>query len=100
MKSLNATHFISADRNLAQRLEYCEGFSGADFIEARSRAFPGGRAEWIEVAGTYVMFDGPESPLTQTFGLGMSSPISSDDFDRIENFFRERGAPIFHEVSP
>jgi len=26
---------------------------------------------WIEVGGTYAMFDGPSSPVTQTFGLGI-----------------------------
>jgi GNAT superfamily N-acetyltransferase len=46
------------------------------------------------------MFDGIDSPLTQTFGLGVSGAVSAQDLDTIEQFFRERQAPIFHEVSP
>jgi GNAT superfamily N-acetyltransferase len=46
------------------------------------------------------MFDGPSSPVTQTFGLGMYQPLTSSDLDEIEEFFRARGAEIFHEVCP
>ena len=65
-----------------------------------ARAIPGRRAEWTEVAGTYAMFDGPASPITQTFGLGMFQPPTAADFDALETFFRDRRAPVFHEVSP
>jgi len=46
------------------------------------------------------MFDGPQSPMTQTFGLGLFQPPTADDFEALEAFFAERGAPVFHEVSP
>lgn len=46
------------------------------------------------------MFDGVASPCTQTFGLGIFQAASGQDLDTIEAFFRERGAPVFHEVSP
>ena len=46
------------------------------------------------------MFDGVESPCTQTFGLGMFEETTGEHLDEIETFFRERGAPVFHEVSP
>ena len=46
------------------------------------------------------MFDGTESPLTQTFGLGLFDEITDAEIDRIEEFFREHEAPVFHEVSP
>jgi GNAT superfamily N-acetyltransferase len=46
------------------------------------------------------MFDGVTSPCTQTFGLGLFQPASAADLDAIEAFYRERGAPVFHEVSP
>jgi GNAT superfamily N-acetyltransferase len=57
-------------------------------------------AQWIEVAGAYAMFDGPTSPCTQTFGLGLFQLPSAADMERVEAFFRDRGAPVFHEVSP
>lgn len=89
-----------ADLELAQRLERAEGQGNVDFIEARKKAFPDVGAEWIEVAGTRAMFDGPNSPLTQTFGLGMLEPIAAEQLDEIEQFFQTRGAEVFHEVCP
>jgi GNAT superfamily N-acetyltransferase len=46
------------------------------------------------------MFDGPRSPITQTFGLGLFDPFEEAEFARIEAFLQGRGAPVFHEASP
>lgn len=89
-----------ADIDLARRLERTEGRANAQFVEARAQAFPEVGATWIAVAGTYAMFDGVGSPLTQTFGLGVFEPITAEDMDQIEEFFHSRGAEIFHEVCP
>jgi hypothetical protein len=89
-----------ADAALARRLEIAEGQANAAFVEARARAFPGSGAGWIRVAGAYAMYDGPSSPLTQTFGLGIAQPPTRDDFETIETFFADRGADVYHEVSP
>ena len=91
---------VFAGLELARRLERMEATSGARFVEARSRVSPELGAGWIEVAGAYAMFDGAASPVTQTFGLGLFAEPALADLDRLEAFFRERGAPVFHEVSP
>ncbi len=91
---------IFADLELARRLERPEALGGASFVEARNRLSPEVGAQWIEAGGVYAMFDGPASPVTQTFGLGLFSEPTSADLDRIEAFFQERGAPVCHEVSP
>jgi len=91
---------IFSDRALAQRLERTEAQGSLEFVEARAKLFPDSGAEWIEVAGTYAMYDGVESPITQTFGLGMRQAITAAEMDQIEMFFQQRGAPVFHEVSP
>src|SRR6476660_4587436 len=75
---MTASAFPFADLALPRRLERAEGTSCA----------------------TYAVFDGPASPITQTFGLGMFQPPTEADFDALEAFFRDRGAPVFHEVSP
>ncbi len=93
-------HPIFADLELSQRLEGAEAHANAKFVEARARVYPESGALWIAVAGAYAMFDGVSSPITQTFGLGLFNPITSAELERIENFFKERGAPVFHEVSP
>lgn len=89
-----------ADIDLARRLEHTEAQGNVDFVEARTKAFPDRGATWIEVAGTFAMFDGVGSPLTQTFGLGAFAPITTEHMDTIEEFFHSRGAEIFHEVCP
>ena len=89
-----------ADIKLARRLERTEAQGNIDFIDARTEAFPDYGAKWTEVAGTFAMFDGPGSPLTQTFGLGMFQPITAEELDTVEEFFFSRGAEVFHEVCP
>jgi hypothetical protein len=91
---------IYSDKSLSQQLERTEARSNADFVRARARAFPESGATWIEVAGAYAMFDGVDSPLTQTFGLGLFDEVTETDMEKLEAFFRERNAPVFHEVSP
>jgi hypothetical protein len=89
-----------ADVNLSRRLERTEAEANARFVEARASMFPKSGARWIEVAGAYAMFDGVESPCTQTFGLGVFQPATDAVLDEIEAFYRKCGAPVFHEVSP
>lgn len=89
-----------ADRALSQRLERAEAESGAAFVDARARIDPTVGAVWREVAGAYALFDGPLSPVTQTFGLGLFEPAREGDLDVLESFFAERGAGVAHEVSP
>ncbi|HEX8370036.1 MAG TPA: GNAT family N-acetyltransferase [Pyrinomonadaceae bacterium] len=91
---------IYSDKNLSRKLERAEARSNADFVEARAAMFPESGAEWIEVGGVYAMFDGIESPLTQTFGLGVFDEITDAGMERIEAFFKKHNAPVFHEVSP
>lgn len=89
-----------SDLALSRRLERAEGRSNAGFVEARASLFPDSGAQWIEVAGAYAMFDGVGSPLTQTFGLGVFDPVTPAEMEKLEEFFRQRGAHVHHEVSP
>ncbi len=91
---------IFADLALSRRLERAEGHACAHFAAARRRLFPESGAEWMECAGAYVVFDGVDSPVTQTFGLGIFEELSAAALDVIERFFRDRGAQVLHEVSP
>lgn len=91
---------IFSDRSFSQKLERTEGRANADFVETRARLDPASGACWIEVGGAYAMFDGIESPLTQTFGLGVFEETTPEHLDLLEAFFHEHSAPVFHEVSP
>lgn len=91
---------LSADLALAKRLERAEADSCRRYIEARGRVQPEVGASWIDIGGTYAMFDGVDSPLTQTFGLGLFEPVADEHLERLERFFSDRGATTYHEVSP
>ena len=97
---MSEASFPFVDLGLARRLERTEAKGNASFVDARARLFPDSAASWIEVAGAYAMFDGSASPLTQSFGLGLFEPIASTHMAAIEEFFRQREAPVYHEVSP
>lgn len=89
-----------ADLALSRRLERAEAHACVQFAESRRRLFPDSGAEWMECAGAYAVFDTADSPVTQTFGLGIFEELSPATLDAIERFFADRGAQVHHEVSP
>jgi GNAT superfamily N-acetyltransferase len=91
---------LFSDLALSRRLERAEGHACVQYAEARRRLFPDSGAAWMECAGAYAVFDGIDSPITQSFGLGLFEELSATTLDRIERFFRDREAPVLHEVSP
>jgi hypothetical protein len=91
---------IYSDKALSQKLERTEARANADFVETRAMLEPASNASWIQVAGAYAMFDGVESPCTQTFGLGMFEEVITGHLEEIESFYKNLDAPVFHEVSP
>ncbi len=94
------TDYPLVDLALSRRLERAEGMANRRMIEARARLAPQSGAAWMEAAGALAMFDGPDSPLTQTFCVGLFAPPTPEALDAIERFYRERGAAVHHEVSP
>jgi GNAT superfamily N-acetyltransferase len=91
---------LFSDLALARRLERAEGHACRQFAEARRKLFPDTGSSWMEHAGAQVVFDGVDSPVTQTFGLGLFEELTASTLDTIERFFLDRGAPVQHEVSP
>ena len=65
-----------SDLALSKRLEHTEGHACVQYAEARRRVFPDSGAKWIECVGAYAVFDGIESPITQTFGLGIFEELT------------------------
>jgi GNAT superfamily N-acetyltransferase len=91
---------IFSDLALSRRLEATEGYACRQFALTDRRLFADSRSEAIRVAGTDVVFDGPASPITQTFGLGIFQPPTPEDLKEMEQFFENYGAATQHEVSP
>jgi GNAT superfamily N-acetyltransferase len=89
-----------ADLELSRTLERAEGENCRSFVEARARIDPARGAGWTDLGGALAMFDGVGSPITQTFALGLFSPVTANDLETLEHFFASRGAETHHEVSP
>ncbi len=91
---------LFADLDLSRRLERAEGQACLEFAESRHHLDPASGAAWLQCAGANVVFDGVDSPITQTFGLGLFEPLTPGLLDQIERFFQDRRAAVAHEVSP
>jgi GNAT superfamily N-acetyltransferase len=94
------TRMLFSDLDLSKRLERAEGYACLQWAQARRLVLPTCGSTWIEHAGAFAVFDGVESPVTQTFGLGLFEPLSAEALETIERFFFSRGAPAQHEISP
>ena len=92
--------FVFADQALSLRLERAEASANCAYVESRARWAPERAATWIDVEGTWAMFDGVGSPCTQTFGFGLFSVPRAEQLDILEEFFFSRGSDVHHEVSP
>jgi GNAT superfamily N-acetyltransferase len=89
-----------ADLTLARRLERAEGRACVEYAAARQSLYPASGACWIECDGAYAAFDGPDSPITQSFGLGLFEELRPSTLEALERFFLDRGAPVQHELCP
>ncbi len=83
---------LFADALLARRLEAAEA--------ANARGCSGRAAEILEIAGGCAIFAGAASPLSQAVGLGLNGPVSPQELDALEAFFRSRGAPVSVDLCP
>ena len=88
------------DHALSRRLERAEGALGFTFTEARNRVTPGANAWARDFDGTYAVFDGLDSPMNQTFGLGLFGATTAEQLAEIEGVFAASGSTTQHEVSP
>lgn len=77
------------------------GFRLAQLLEdTEARNVAGWATEWIEVGGGIASFAGPTSPISHAIGLGMNGPVAESDLDRVEEFYRSRGAPSNLDLCP
>jgi GNAT superfamily N-acetyltransferase len=78
----------------ARRLE------AAEAANARGCMGGGSDAAVLEIAGGIAVFTGAESPLTHAVGIGLNGPVSPEELDRLEDFFRSRGARPAIDLCP
>lgn len=91
---------IHASVDLARRLEAAEAINGVECAEAHKELDPELGATVLEVGGGSAIFVGVESPLTHAVGVGMGGEVRADEMDRLEDFYRMRGAAAGVELCP
>src|SRR5258708_4752418 len=52
------------------------------------------------VAGGWMTYGGSNSPMNHIIGMGLQGPVSSAEFDRVEEFYRERRSICEVVISP
>jgi len=88
------------DRALAIRLEAAEDLGQLRYAEAAARTYPEANITSEEIAGGHMVFDRVGSPIGRAISLGLRSPVTVAEIDRIEQFYFARGADAQLEVTP
>ncbi|MBX9604172.1 MAG: GNAT family N-acetyltransferase [Bryobacteraceae bacterium] len=84
----------------ARRLEALEARANRETALAHMRLHPVDQAAVEEIAGGQAIFLGVGSPLTQVIGAGMGGAVGAAEMDRLEAFFRDRGAAVMISLCP
>ena len=85
---------IFADLQLARRIEAAEAANASGCTAIHPEAAT------LDVAGGCAVFVGAESPLSHAVGIGLEGPVPESELDRLEAFFRSRGAKVSIELCP
>jgi len=85
---------------LARRIELAEARAAIETAELLDRQREGTSAAVQSVAGGSAIYCGPDSPVTQAVGLGLNGPVTDEDMDRLENFYRTRSETVRVETCP
>ncbi|HMD41294.1 MAG TPA: GNAT family N-acetyltransferase [Candidatus Acidoferrum sp.] len=91
---------LALDLELARRIELAEAQAAVECAEALERFRTGSGAAVRRVAGGFAVYCGKNSPITQAVGMGLDGPVSGEEFDRLEEFYRSREETVRVETSP
>ena len=84
---------------LAREIEMAEAEAAVACAE-KMRGSGEANAAVAEVAGGYAIYCGANSPITQAVGLGLNGVVSTEDFDRLGEFYFGRNEPVRVETCP
>jgi GNAT superfamily N-acetyltransferase len=85
---------------LARRIELAEAHAAVEGAETLRRLRPESGAAVERIAGGFAVYCGANSPITQAVGLGLDGPVSEEEFDHLEHFYRSRKEPVRVEACP
>ena len=88
------------DKALARRLESAEEVPQVRYTEIFQKVQPQIGAAVEPVCGGHMIFAGVGSPIGRVTGAGFDGPVTAADLDRIDEFYRAKGAPSQVDVCP
>ncbi|RPI84095.1 MAG: GNAT family N-acetyltransferase [Chloroflexi bacterium] len=91
---------IFPDLSLAKLLELHSAQGAVEHARTQAEIYPDTRASFLPAAGGYAVFCGRNSPNSTAYGLGMSRPVSVEDLDLVEDFYKIRGRGVEIDVCP
>lgn len=86
--------------DLARRIEGAQAADDAACAEIACSRDAGCDHAVKPLAGGYLVFCGPVSPLTHAIGVGMHCRVNEQDIDDMEEFFQKRDAPVVVDLTP
>ena len=88
------------NKALARRLESCEEMPQVLYARVFQKTRPEIGAAEQEICGGHMVFAGLGSPIGRATGTGLDRPLTPEDVDQIEQFYRERKAPSQVDLTP
>jgi ribosomal protein S18 acetylase RimI-like enzyme len=88
------------DQAFARRLEAAEEIPQVYSARLYRKLHPEINAAAEPISGGHMIFAGGGSLIGRAVGLGFDGPVSPADLDRLEEFYRSRGAPAQVDVCP
>ncbi len=90
---------IFAHHALARSIETAQSRNQMHCVTAHRRLYTDSFYDCRTIGSGTALYAGPESPLTQAFGLGFSGEISKAEIEEMEDFFFSRQTAVHIEVS-
>ena len=91
---------LSITHSLARRLEMAGAEVGVACVEAQQLPAPRANAISEPFLGGYLLFVGAGSPFTHALWLGLAGTVTEAGGERMEEFYRFRGAGVTVDVCP
>jgi ribosomal protein S18 acetylase RimI-like enzyme len=88
------------DKAFARRLESCEEMPQVLYARVYQKTRPEIGAAEAEICGGHMVFAGLGSPIGRATGLGLDRPLTPEDLDLIEQFYRGHNAPSQVDLCP
>lgn len=70
------------------------------YCQSHLELYPATCATFAPIAGGIAGYAGPDSPMTQSFGLGLDGPVTESEIEALEEFYRARNADVNIELCP